>query len=273
MDPVQLWEEFRSPAVAFAINIVAALAVFVIGRWIAKALTNTIKKILHKNDVEDTLESFVGNIVYLALMACVVLAALTQLGVATTSIIAMLGAAGLAIGLALQGSLSNFAAGVLIILFKPYRVGDYVEAAGVGGSVKAVQIFNTVLTTPDNKEVVIPNSQVTGGVITNYSANATRRLDLTIGITYSDDIDKAKATLQDIIENCQSVLPEPATTIAIHTLADSSVNIVVRPWVKTSDYWTAHFELTETIKKRFDAEGIGFPFPQIEVHVAGKQEA
>lgn len=271
MDPMQIWTEFREPVITFSMNIVAALAIFIIGRWVAKAMTKTIKAILHKNDVEDTLESFAGNIVYLALMACVVLAAITQLGVQTTSIIAMLGAAGLAVGLALQGSLSNFAAGVLIIFFKPYRVGDYVEAAGVGGSVTAVQIFNTVLTTPDNKCVVVPNSQITNGVITNYSAHDTRRLDLTIGITYGDDIDKAKQTLRAIIDDCEYVLGDPATTIAVHALADSAVNIIARPWVKTSDYWAAHFELTETIKKRFDAEDIGFPFPQVEIHMAANQ--
>ncbi len=267
MDPTQLWENYRELVVSFGLNIFSAIAIFVIGRWIAKALTKAIKTLLHKNDVEDTLESFAGNIVYMALMACVVLAAISRLGVETTSIIAMLGAAGLAVGLALQGSLSNFAAGVLIIFFKPYKVGDYVEAAGVGGTIIAVQIFNTVLNTPDNKRVVVPNSQITGGVITNYSANDTRRLDLTIGITYGDDIDKAKTTLTEIVAASPHVLKSPEAVVAVHTLADSSVNIVARPWVKTSDYWAAHFELTETIKKRFDAENIGFPFPQLEVHL------
>ena len=192
---------------------------------------------------------------------------ITALGVQTASIIALLGAAGLAVGLALQGSLSNFAAGVLIILFKPYKVGDYIEAGGVGGSVESLQIFTTVLITPDNKRVVVPNSQVTDGVITNYSANDTRRLDLVAGVSYSDDLDKVRAVLEGIIDDSEYVLDAPAPTIAVNELADSSVNFVVRPWVKTTDYWAAHFTLTETIKKRFDAEGISIPFPQTDVHV------
>lgn len=267
MDPLQLWAEVKDPVISFGLNLTAALVILIVGRWIAKAITNTLKAALHRNDVEDTLESFIGNIAYLALMACVVLAAISRLGVQTTSIIAMLGAAGLAVGLALQGSLSNFAAGVLIILFKPYKVGDYIEAAGVGGTVNSVQIFNTVLTTPDNKQVVVPNSQITNAVIVNYSTHDTRRLDLTIGVSYSDDIDKVKAALNDIIDNTATVLQEPAPLVAVHTLADSSVNLVARVWVKTTDYWPSHFALTEAIKKRFDSEGIEIPFPQRTVHV------
>lgn len=267
MDPLQLWAEVKDPVIGFGLNLAAALVIVVVGRWIAKALTNALKSVLHKNDVEDTLESFIGNIAYTVLMACVLLAAINRLGVETTSIIAVLAAGGLAVGLALQGSLSNFAAGVLIILFKPYKVGDYIEAAGVGGSVDSVQIFNTVLTTPDNKRVVVPNSQITNAVIVNYSAHDTRRLDMTIGVSYNDDIDKVKAALNDIIDNCQTVLREPAPLVAVHTLADSSVNLVARSWVRTSDYWPTHFELTEAIKKRFDSEGIEIPFPQRTVHV------
>ncbi len=267
IDLEKIWGIIEGPVTSFGINLLAALAIFVIGRWIARALSNGVKAIMHRNEVEDTLESFIGNIVYMALMICVVLAAITRLGVQTTSIIAIMGAAGLAVGLALQGSLSNFASGVLIILFKPYRVGDFVEAAGVSGSIDSVQIFNTVLQTSDNKRVVVPNSQITNGVITNFSANDTRRLDLTFGVAYADDVDKVRNLLQSIAANCQYVLPEPEPLVALHTLADSSVNFVVRPWVKTADYWKAHFEITETVKKRFDAEGISFPFPQQDVHL------
>ena len=254
-------------AINAALSVVKAIAIFVIGRWIAKALTNAIKRAMSRSDVEDTLETFIGNIVYAVLMACVLIGVITALGVQTASIIALLGAAGLAVGLALQGSLSNFAAGVLIILFKPYKVGDYIEAGGVGGSVESLQIFTTILRTPDNKQVIVPNSQVTDGVITNYSTNDTRRLDLVAGVSYADDLDKVHAVLAAIIDESEYVLDTPAPMIAVNELADSSVNFVVRPWVRTADYWAAHFKLTETIKKRFDAEGISFPFPQTDVHL------
>ncbi|MEM1263151.1 MAG: mechanosensitive ion channel domain-containing protein [Pseudomonadota bacterium] len=262
-----LIEQFQPMVVDAAIALVKAIAFFVIGRWVAKAVTKAVKKAMARSDVEDTLETFVGNIVYTVLMAAVLLGVISTLGVEVTSLVALLGAAGLAVGLALQGSLSNFAAGVLIILFKPYRVGDYIEAAGVAGSVESLQIFTTVLKTPDNKVVIVPNSQVTDGVITNYSTNDTRRLDLIAGVSYSDDLDKVRNVLTEIIDESQYVLDTPAPTIAVSELADSSVNFVVRPWVKTADYWNAHFTITETIKKRFDAEGISIPFPQQDVYV------
>ncbi len=267
IDPQEIWQLVKGPMTSFGLDIIAAIAIFIIGRWIARFLASALKKVMHRNEVEDTLEVFIGNIVYMGLMISVVLAAITQIGVQTTSIIAVIGAAGLAVGLALQGSLSNFASGVLIILFKPYKVGDYVEAAGVGGTVEGVQIFTTVLLTPDNKRVVVPNSQITNSVITNFSANDTRRLDLVFGVSYSDDLDKVHATLASIIKDNEFVLTEPAPLIAVHTLADSSVNFVVRPWVTTDNYWKAHFAITETVKKRFDAEGISIPFPQQDVHI------
>ncbi len=262
-----LIEALRPKAIEAGLSIVTALVIFIVGRIVAKAITNAVKKAMHRADVEDTLETFIGNIIYAILMTCVLLAVILELGVEAASIVALLGAAGLAVGLALQGSLSNFAAGVLIIAFKPYKVGDYIEAAGVGGSVDSLQIFTTVLRTPDNKTVVVPNSQITDGVITNYSANDTRRLDLVMGVSYSDDLDKVHAILKEIIGASEYVLPNPAPVIAVDTLADSSVNFVVRPWVKTSDYWNAKFTLTETIKKRFDADGVSIPFPQQDVHI------
>jgi small conductance mechanosensitive channel len=178
-----------------------------------------------------------------------------------------MGAAGLAVGLALQGSLSNFAAGVLIVVFRPYRVGDFVEAAGISGVVLQVQILTTILKTGDNKQIIVPNSQIMGSIITNYSANDQRRVDMVIGVSYDDDLDKVKATLKELVAADDRILDDPECTIAVSELADSSVNFVVRPWVTTADYWAVLFDLTEAIKKRFDQEGISFPFPQQDVHL------
>ena len=213
------------------------------------------------------LESYVTNLVYWALMTFVIIAAINQIGIQTTSLIAIMGAAGLAIGLALQGSLANFAAGVLIVMFRPYRVGDFVEAAGVSGSVVQVQILSTILKTVDNKQIVVPNAQIMNSIITNFSANETRRVDLVIGISYNDDIDKTRTIIQELINADNRILKDPACLVAVSELADSSVNIAVRPWVKTADYMSVKFGLTEAIKKRFDKEGISFPFPQQDVHI------
>lgn len=213
------------------------------------------------------LESFVSNLAYWAMMMFVIIATINQIGVQTTSLIAIMGAAGLAIGLSMQGSLANFAAGVLIVMFRPYRVGDFVEAAGISGTVVQVQILTTVLKTGDNKQVVVPNGQIMGSIITNYSANDTRRVDLTIGVSYDDDIDKVRSTLQDLIDADERVFKDPAPLIAVSELADSSVNFTVRIWVNSSDYSAVKYGLTEAIKKRFDKEGISFPYPQRDVHL------
>jgi small conductance mechanosensitive channel len=209
---------------------------------------------------------------YIALLVFVVLAALGQLGIQTTSFIAVIGAAGLAIGLALQGSLSNFAAGFLMIIFRPFKVGDYIEGAGVAGTVEVIQIFTTQLKTPDNKTVIIPNAALTAGNITNYSAKGTRRVDLVFGIGYGDDIDHAKNVIMDVLAKEERILKDPATTIGVVELADSSVNFAVRPWVKADDYWNVYFNLTENIKKSFDSEGISIPFPQRDVHMYEHKE-
>ena len=232
IDWAGLYEKFQSVGVSFGIKVVAAIAIFYVGRIVAKVVTNGVRKLMVAQEVDKILETFVSNLVYTLLMVFVIIAAINQLGVQTTSLIAIMGAAGLAIGLALQGSLANFAAGVLIVMFRPYKVGDFVEAAGIAGSVLQVQILTTVLKTGDNKQIIVPNGQIMGSIITNYSANDTRRIDLTIGIGYDDDIDKARDTIQALVDADDRILKDPACLIAVSELADSSVNFVVRPWVK-----------------------------------------
>ncbi len=248
-------------------NLIVALVIFYVGRFVIGFVVRGLHKMLQKNGVDKTLETFVCNLVRTALLIVVIIAAISALGIETTSFIAIFGAAGLAVGLALQGSLSNFASGVLIVLFRPYKVGDFIEAAGINGSVEQVQILTTVLKTGDNKQVIVPNSQIMDSVITNYSANDTRRVDMVVGVSYDDDLDKVRSTIQELVAADERIMAEPACTIAVSALADSSVNFVVRPWVKTSDYWGVMFDLTEAIKKRFDKDGISFPFPQQDVHL------
>ncbi len=267
IDWAGLYQQFQTIGITFGIKIIAAIAIFLIGRMVARVVTNGIEKVLASRDVDKILQTFFSNLVYWALMTFVIIAAINQVGIQTTSLIAIMGAAGLAVGLALQGSLSNFAAGVLIVMFRPYKVGDFVEAAGIAGSVVQVQILTTVLKTGDNKQIVVPNAQIMSGIITNYSANDTRRIDLVIGIGYDDDIDKTRDTIQQLVDADDRILKDPACLIAVSELADSSVNFVVRPWVKSADYSAVNFGLTEAIKKRFDKEGISFPYPQRDVHI------
>ena len=262
-----LFEKIQTLGIDFGIKAAIALVIFYVGRTIARLLVKGVRKVMQAQDTDQILESFVSSLTYWAIMTFVIIAAIGQIGVQTTSLIAIMGAAGLAIGLSLQGSLANFAAGVLIVMFRPYRVGDFVEAAGVAGSVVQVQILTTVLKTGDNKQIVIPNGQIMGSIITNYSANETRRVDLTIGVGYGDDLDKVRSTLQDLIDADERILKDPASLIAVSELADSSVNFVVRTWVNSADYWGVYFALTEAIKKRFDQEGISFPYPQQDVHL------
>jgi len=248
-------------------KVIGALLTLIIGWIVARILRRVVRRVLQRAKVEPTLAGFLVNMTYALLMTLVAISAVQRLGVAATSFIAVLGAAGLAVGFALQGSLSNFAAGVMLILFHPFKAGDYVEAGGVSGTVEEIQIFATQLRTPDNKRVIVPNSSIVGGTITNYSANDTRRVDLVFGIGYGDDIAKAKELIKQILSEEGRILEDPKPTIAVSELADSSVNFVVRPWVKTADYWDVYFHLTETVKLRFDAAGISIPFPQRDVHV------
>jgi len=248
-------------------SILIALATFVIGMWVAKLVRKGVRRVLSARNVDATLTGFLSSITYLALMTMVVIAALQKLGVQTTSFIAVLGAATLAIGFALQGSLSNFAAGVLIIFFRPFRAGDYVEVAGVAGVVLDVQVFATSLKTPDNKKIVVPNGSVMGGNITNYSAHDTRRVDMVFGCSYGDDILQAKQVLEKILKSDERVLADPAPVVAVSELGDSSINFVVRPWVKTADYWNVYWDTHEKVKLEFDAAGVSIPFPQRDVHM------
>lgn len=263
----RIMEFLRTDGLAFGIDLALALTIFIVGRMAIGLVVRGISKGMDKNGVDKTLTSFVCNLTRTALLIMVVIAAIGQLGIQTTSFIAIFGAAGLAVGLALQGSLSNFASGVLIVLFRPYKVGDFIEAAGVTGAVEQVQILTTILKTGDNKQIIVPNSQIMDSIITNYSANDTRRVDMVIGVSYDDDLDKVRETLEDIIAADARVLQDPAPLIAVSALADSSVNFVVRSWCASADYSSVMFGLTEVIKKRFDKEGISFPFPQQDVHL------
>ena len=217
--------------------------------------------------IDVTVVNFTCNIVYVILLIFVILGAISKVGIQTASLVAVLGAAGLAVGLALQGSLANFAAGILLIIFRPIKVDDFVEVAGVDGVVEKVDIFTTQLKTPDNKIIIIPNAQVTANNITNYTAKGTRRVDLVIGVSYSDNIDKVRGLIEDELKKDDRILTDPAPSIVVLALADSSVNFAVRPWTKTDDYWGVYFGLTENLKKRFDAEGVSIPFPQRDVHI------
>lgn len=251
----------------YGVKLFFALVVFLIGKRIARMLTNVAVKAMKKGDVDRELIGFIDGLIYWGLIVIVVIAALGQLGIQTASFIAILGAAGLAVGLALQGSLSNFAAGVLIVILRPFNVGNYVEMAGTAGTVVRINIFTTELLTGDNKQIIIPNSRVLDSNIVNFSSTGTRRIDMVFGIGYSDDIDKAKDILRNIIDNDKRVLKDKDARIAVSELGESSVNFVVRPWVNSADYWDVLFDMNAEVKRRFDAEGISIPFPQRDVHI------
>ncbi|BCS90163.1 mechanosensitive ion channel family protein [Pseudodesulfovibrio sediminis] len=266
-DSQALLDQLMFYLTTYGIQLLVAILVFIVGKWIARKLSNGLKRIMLKSNAEETLCTFIGNITYFGLLAAVVIAALDQAGVNVTSFMAVLGAAGLAVGLALKDSLSNFACGVMLIMMRFFKKGDFIEAGGVMGTVKAVKIFNTDLNTPDNKLISIPNSAILGGAITNFSAEPTRRVDLVMGIGYDDDLKKAKALLVKIVNEHPLVLKDPAPQVELSELADSSVNFVVRPWCKTGDYWRVFFDVTEQVKLTFDAEGISIPYPQQDVHM------
>lgn len=272
MDTSNLLAKVYEFLTIYGIKVLAAIVIFIVGRWIAKGFRKLVRKVMDNRKVDPTIVGFVGNLTYVLLLTFFIVAALGQLGIQTTSFIAILGAAGLAIGLALQGSLANFAAGFLMIVFQPFKVGDYIEGAGTAGTVEQIQIFTTQLKTPDNKTVIIPNAKLTADNIVNYTTKGTRRMDMVIGIGYESDIDKAREILEELVTTDDRVLKDPPHTIAVAELADSSVNFVVRPWVNVADYWNLWFDLTEMVKKRFDEAGISIPFPQRDVHVYEHKE-
>jgi len=251
----------------YGLKVISALVILILGRWVALGVAKIIKRIMIKSKVDETLVSFVRNLSYILLLAFVIIAALNQLGIQTTSFIAVIGAAGLAIGLALQGALANFAAGVLMIIFKPFKVGDFIDGAGATGTVEKIEIFTTQLKTPDNKTIIIPNAKMTSDNITNFTAKGTRRVDLVFGIGYGDDIDKARDVIKEIIQQDERAMKEPEPMIVVSELGDSSVNFTIRVWTSTDDYWSFYFDTTEKVKKQFDAKGISIPFPQRDVHL------
>lgn len=260
-------ELINTYVIPWGIRIVLALVVFVIGRWAAKLVTRLSGRMMERARLDSILTAFLGNILYTVLLMAVVIAALDQLGIQTTSLLAVFGAAGLAIGLALKDSLANFSSGIMLIIFRPFKVGDFIEAAGTSGVVEEVRIFSTIMRTGDNREVIVPNSHIYAGPITNFSARSTRRIDMVFGIGYEDDIRKAKQLIETALAADERILKDPAPLIAVGELADSSVNLNVRPWVKTGDYWNVYFGLLETIKLSFDDNGISIPYPQQDVHM------
>ncbi len=251
----------------WAIKIFLALVIYIVGKWIAKRLTRLLTRVLEGQDFDPTLVNFLSNLVYAILLVAVILAALDTLGLPVTSLIAVVGAAGLAIGLAMKDSLGNFAAGVMLVMFRPFKQGDFVEVADVSGSVDEIRIFSTTLTTPDNKVIIIPNGQVAAGTITNYSARDQRRVDMVFGVGYDDDLKVVREVLTRICANHPLVLEDPATNIFVKNLGDSCVEFAVRPWVNTSDYWTVWGDLLEQGKAELEAAGCNIPYPQTDVHL------
>lgn len=267
LDLNQISETYLIP---WGMRVFYALLILVFGIIIKNIVVGILRKVLLKANVDEILINFCCSITKAAILIFAIIAAIDQLGVETTSLVAILGAAGLAIGFALQGSLQNFASGVLLIIFRPFKAGDFVEAGGVTGVVERISVFNTVMKTPDNKEVIVPNGTIYGGVITNYSSKPTRRVDLVFGISYGDDIKKAKTILENIVKEHPKVLKEPAPQVVVGELGESSVNFKVRPWVNSADYWGVYFDITEKVKITFDEQGISIPFPQMDIHLNKK---
>lgn len=265
------YQENHEVILGYLVQLVVAIVIFYVGRLVAKGVARLLERGLLARSVDKAVVAFLVSIVYAIILIATILMALSQLGVQTTSFIAILGAAGLAIGLALQGSLANFASGILIILFRPFKAGDFIDGGGVSGTVEKIEIFQTQMKTPDNKRVIVPNAQITSKPITNYSAEPIRRVDLVIGIGYDSDLLLAKKTLEDILQNDERVLAEPAFSIKVAALADSSVNLNVRPWVNSADYWGVYWDTLEKVKLTFDEKGIGIPFPQMDVHLIKDQ--
>ena len=259
--------ELAKAATPLVTQLLTALLILIVGRIVSGGIRSVVRKLMEARKVDPTIIGFVAGLVYALLMAGVVLAALQRVGVQTASFVAIIGAAGLAVGLALQGSLANFAAGFLLILFKPFKVGNFIDAGGTMGIVEEIGIFTTTMRTPDNKVIVVPNNAITSGNITNFSARETRRVDLTVGVSYSDDLQGVKELLTQMLEEDERVLDDPAPTVGVIELGDSSVNFCVRPWVNSADFWPVTFDLNQRMKERLEAAGYTIPFPQRDVHL------
>lgn len=263
----EYWDQFSGLIVTYGGRVVLAIVVLIIGLWVIKRIVKTVAKRMEKRDVDPSLRPFLKSLIGALLKIMLIISVMSMIGVQMTSFIAVLGAAGLAIGLALQGSLANFAGGVLILMLKPFKVGDFIDTGSYSGTVHEIQIFYTYITTTSKQEVIIPNGQLSNNAVTNYSYHDTRRMDMTVGIGYGDDIDKAKSLLDGIIQEDSRILKDPAYDIFIEGLGDNSVNIHVRAWMKSSDFWDVANNMNEVIKKKFDAEGVSFPFPQRDIHI------
>ena len=267
----ELWKTINdylaAEGTALALHIVVALVIFFVGKWVANLLSRFCVRLMRQAKVDETLSRFLANIIYAILMVVVILAALSELGINTTSLAAILAAAGFAVGMALQGTLGNFASGVMLILFKPFKVGDFVEAGGTSGVVEEIQIFSTHMRTADNISIIVPNAHITGGTIKNYSHKETRRIDLVFGCGYDDDLKEVKSFLEQAIRSDERVLSDPEPVVAVNELGDSSVDFVVRPWVKNADYWTTRWDLIEKIKLGFDERGFNIPYPTRDLHL------
>ncbi|HQJ16020.1 MAG TPA: mechanosensitive ion channel [Candidatus Omnitrophota bacterium] len=263
----EIWDKVSVYALDYGLRLIYAILILIIGKWIARLVTNLIEKAMITGKLDQTLASFTKSLAFIGLMAFVIIAALNKLGIETTSFIAIIGAAGLAVGLALQGSLANFAAGVMLIIFKPFKVGDFVEVAGKMGTVVEIQMFNTIIDQPDNRRMIVPNSKVTGDIITNFSDLKMRRIDLVFGISYGDDMKKAKDALEKVCSEDARILKDPKPTVAVSELAESSVNLVCRPYVKPADYWSVYFDTVEKGKLALEKAGCTIPFPQRDVHM------
>lgn len=263
------WLSLQAHAVTLGVTLLKALLVFIVGRLVISLLNRLVRKILSRRNIDPSVKTFVGSLVNVLLIVLLAVSIVAILGIETTSFAALLASAGVAVGMALSGNLSNFAGGLIILLFKPFKVGDYIEGQGESGTVREIQIFHTILTTPDNKVVYIPNGALSGGAITNYSREPLRRVDWTFGVDYGEDYQKVKGVITSIIARDARILQEPAPFVALHALADSSVNVVVRVWVASADYWDVYFSINQAVYETFNREGIDFPFPQLTVHQAG----
>ncbi len=252
---------------SWLISFVIAIVIFLVGRWVAKRVTKVIRSLMLKRGMEETLINFLAQVMYATLMTAVIITALQKMNVPVTSVAAIVAAAGLAIGLALKDSLTNFAQGVMLVMFQPFKKGDFVEVGGIAGSVEEIRIFSTILKTGDNKQVIIPNGIVGSGTITNYSVHATRRIDFVMGVSYDDDLKVARDVLTRVCKAHPLVLDDPKTNVFVSNLGDSSVDFAVRPWVKTADYWTVYGELLESFKTELEAAGCNLPYPQTDVYL------